>query len=159
MQVTVIGLGNILQQDDGAGVAAVQQLAAQAGRWPDALLIDGGTLGLELLSYVEDATHLLLLDAVITGAAPGTLVRLEGDAVPLQLSTKLSPHQAGVVDLLAAAYLQGRLPQQIVVLGVVPQQIAWGMQLTPVVEEQLAGLVAAAAGQLDRWTAQVPSRN
>lgn len=154
MDIKVIGLGNILQRDDGAGVAAVLELAAQAGRWPGAELIDGGTLGLELLAYVEDATHLLLLDAVLTGAAPGTLVRLEGEDIPLQLSTKLSPHQAGVVDLLAAAWLQDRLPDQIVVLGIEPEQIAWGTELSACVQEGLPGLVAAAASQLDRWQSE-----
>ena len=154
MQIVVLGLGNTLQQDDGVGVTALQALIDQSGRWPHAELVDGGTLGLTLLGYVEDATHLLLLDSVRTGAAPGTLVRLEGEDIPLRLSTKLSPHQAGVVDLLAAAQLRGQLPGEIVVLGIEPAEIDWGTDLTPAVARQLDALVAAACRQLDAWEAQ-----
>lgn len=154
MQIVVLGLGNTLQQDDGVGVTAVQALIDQSGRWQHTELVDGGTLGLTLLGYVEDATHLLLLDSVRTGAVPGTLVRLEGEDIPLRLSTKLSPHQAGVVDLLAAAQLRGQLPREIVVLGIEPAEIDWGTDLTPAVARQLDALVAAACRQLDVWEEQ-----
>lgn len=154
MQIVVMGLGNTLQQDDGVGVAAVQALLGRSEHWLHAELVDGGTLGLTLLGYVEDATHLLLLDSVRTGAAPGTPVRIEGGDIPLRLSTKLSPHQAGVVDLLAAAQLRGRLPGEIVVLGIEPAEIGWGTELTPAVAKQLDTLVAAACRQLYTWEEQ-----
>lgn len=158
MQIVVMGLGNTLQQDDGVGVAAVQALLTRSEHWPHAELVDGGTLGLALLGYVEDATHLLLLDSVRTGAAPGTPVRLEGEDIPVRLSTKLSPHQAGVVDLLAAAQLRGRLPGEIVVLGIEPGKIDWGTDLTPAVARQLNTLVTAARRQLDIWEAKAATK-
>ena len=77
----ILGLGNLLCSDDGVGVVAAQAIA-ETRVVPDGVqVLDGGTLGLALLPYLEDAERAILVDAIEIDAPPGTLVRLEGDDV------------------------------------------------------------------------------
>ncbi len=147
----VLGLGNILLQDEGLGVRALERLTA-AHPLPDRVeALDGGTMGLELLPYLDGVTDLLITDAVDTGQPPGTLVRLEGDAIPAALSLKMSMHQVGLQDLLATSRLRGTMPQRLVVWGIQPASLDWGVDLSPPVQAALDGLVQAAVQELRGW--------
>ncbi len=147
----VLGLGNILLRDEGAGVRVVERLQ-RLYQFPDDVgVLDGGTLGLDLLPCVEDTERLLIVDAVAAGEAPGAIVRLEGDRVPAFLSIKLSPHQVGVADLLAAARLRDCCPPELVLLGVQPEVVEVGLELSQTVDAQLQVLADRALAELDRW--------
>jgi hydrogenase maturation protease len=105
-------------------------------------VLDGGTLGLALLPEVEDAGALLVVDAVRAGGgAAGSLVRLQDDEVPQSLDTRLSPHEMGLVDVLAGATLTGRRPRRTVLVGLVPGAIELGVRLSPPVDAALPLLV------------------
>lgn len=147
----ILGLGNVLLTDDGVGPAAVERLQQQYVAPDGALVVDGGTLGLSLLSYIEDAHTVILVDAVMADAPAGTLVRMEGDAVGPAVATRLSPHQVGVADLLEGAAWHDRTPDRIVLLGVVPSSIELGFGVTePVASamDELIDLVVREAGEL-----------
>jgi hydrogenase maturation protease len=137
----VLGLGNVLLEDDGLGVAAVSRLLDRYDVPPGAKVLDGGTLGLSLLPYLEDADAVILVDAVRADGPPGTLVRLDGDDVPAAIATRLSVHQVGVADLLEAARWLGSYPGRVVLLGVVPASMELGVRLTPAADAALPGLV------------------
>jgi len=145
----VLGLGNVLCEDDGVGVAATQALL-RSYRMPDGVdVLDGGTLGLSLLPYLEEAREAILVDAVrVAGAAPGDQVRLEGDDVLAIARERLSVHQIGVADLLDAARLRGALPERVVLLGVVPEALGLGLQLSDKVQQALPELVARLAHEI-----------
>jgi hydrogenase maturation protease len=140
-QLLVLGLGNILLEDDGTGAAAVAQLLARFEAPDGAVVLDGGTLGLSLLPYLENAGAAILVDAIRTDAAPGTHVRLEGDEVPPAVATRLSPHQVGVADLLDGARWLDRYPGRVILLGLVPASMELGVGLSPRVASALSGLV------------------
>jgi hydrogenase maturation protease len=144
----VLALGNVLCGDDGAGVAALSRLCARYAIDARARLLDGGTLGLSLLGYLQMAESAILLDAVLADAPAGSLVRLEGDEVGPAVAQRLSPHQVGVADLLDGARLLGGNPQRIVLLGVVPERIELGIGFSPAVSAALDGLVEAAASEI-----------
>jgi hydrogenase maturation protease len=151
MSILVLGIGNLVMSDDGVGVRVVQRLAERY-RFPAGVtLLDGGTLGLDLLPRLEGVTRLLVVDAVETGKAPGTVVRLFGDEIPLALETKLSPHQMGLKDLLTVATLQDFDPEEMVLWGVQPEHIGMGMELSPAVAAQLDVLEENTLRELDRW--------
>lgn len=139
--------------DDGIGVRVVQLLAERYGFPAGVTILDGGTLGLDLLPRLEGVERLLVVDAVETGEAPGTVVRLTGDDVPIVLETKVSPHQMGLKDLLAVAMLQGFAPREMVLWGVQPALIEIGMDLSPAVAAQLEPLARHVVTELDRWDA------
>ncbi len=147
--VVVLGLGNVLCTDDGAGVAAVHLLMRRYDMADGVRCLDGGTLGLSLLPQLEGAESLVLVDAVCADAPPGTLVRLEGDEVGPAAYARLSPHQIGVSDLLDGARLLGRYPTNVVLLGVVPDSIELGVERTPDVEAALPALVDLVVRELE----------
>jgi len=149
--VLVLGLGNILLRDEGVGVRAVERLQERFDFPAEVQVLDGGTLGLDLLPYVETADRLLILDAVETDHTPGTLVRLYGDEVPAFLSIKVSPHQMGLADLLAASRLRGQFPRELVLWGVKPEIVDAGLELSPPIAAQLDALVDRAIAELARW--------
>jgi hydrogenase maturation protease len=155
-ETLLLGLGNILLRDEGVGVRAVERLLERYDFPEEVLVMDGGTLGLDLLPYVEDASRLLVLDAVQASQPPGALFRLSGNQIPAFLDTsKVSCHQEGLPDLLAVARLKGCLPAEVVLLGVQIESHDVGMEFTPAVAESVELLVRAALEELATWRIQV----
>jgi hydrogenase maturation protease len=150
-RVTVLGVGNILMSDEGAGVRCAERLEASGVLPAGVAVIDGGTSTHELLGDLEDLDLLIIVDAVVTGQPPGSVVRLEGDRIPAAFSQKLSPHQHGINDLLATLALAGRAPRRVVLFGVTPARIELGMELSPEVEAALPALVAQVVAEV--WAA------
>lgn len=141
MKLLLLGIGNLLLSDEGVGIHTLRYLE-QNYIWPPSVeLLDGGTAGMELLVPITSATHLLILDAVQTQAPPGTVVQIAHADLPAFFRTKLSSHQVGLADVLAAAILTDSLPSYITLLGVVPASLELGMELTPVVAAQRVPLV------------------
>jgi hydrogenase maturation protease len=158
--VLVLGLGNVLCGDDGAGVVVVHRLREGYELPPGVQVLDGGTLGMSLLAIVADADDLVLVDAVAADAPAGTLLRIEGDDVVTTVAERLSPHQVGVADLLTAARFVDRYPRRVVVLGVVPESIELGLGRTPAVERALPALLDRVLDELRaRGVDAVPRRN
>ena len=144
----VLGLGNVLCGDDGLGVAAVARLAERHALPPEVRVADGGTLGLALLGLFEGVDEVLLVDAILADAPPGTLVRLEGDDVEPAARDRLTVHQVGVADLLDALRLLDERPRRVALLGLVPERIELGLGRSPAVERALPGLVEALAREI-----------
>lgn len=147
----VLGVGNLLMCDEGIGVVVVEQLAKRYRVAEEVQILDGGTLGLDLLYYLEGVENLLLIDAVQADLEPGGLLRLEGEDVPTFMAMKISPHEIGVPDMLFAAKLKGIFPQNIVLLGIQPQRVEIGTSLSDVVAGQIDTLLDQTVEQLDRW--------
>lgn len=158
VRLLVLGLGNPLCGDDGLGVAAVEELGRRYRAPPGALFLDGGTLGLSLLPFLEDAEQAILVDAVRDDAPPGTLVRLSGTEVRPAVESRLSVHQVGVADLVGAADLLGRLPRRLVLLGLVPASLDLGVGLSPEVAPRLGALVEAVAAEAQALGHPFPER-
>lgn len=144
----VLGLGNTIMTDDGIGPKVIEQLQQGAGLPDGVTLLDGGTLGLDLLPHLEGVQRLIIVDAVEIGKSAGTCVRLAGDEVPMALETKLSPHQMGMKDLLAVARLMGQLPEEIVLIGVQPACLEMDTELTPLVAGAIPTLLAMLHAEL-----------
>lgn len=150
-RILVLGLGNVLLSDEGIGVWVAEALKRQF-TFPDSVtILDGGTLGLDLLPWLDGVERLLLIDAVTLGRAPGEIVRLEGDEVPVALDIKISPHQIGVQDLLAAARLMGSEPPHVVLWGMEPECLNPGTDFSPRVKEALPRLQAEVLEELRCW--------
>jgi hydrogenase maturation protease len=151
ISVLVLGIGNLVMSDDGVGVLVAQQLQ-QRYRFADNVeIMDGGTLGLDLLPKLENITNLIMIDAVETGQKAGTCVRLCGQELPIALETKVSPHQMGLKDLLAVSELMGHSPKEMVLIGVQPGSIEMEIGLTAEVEAQLETLISNVLIELTNW--------
>lgn len=139
MHILILGIGNILWADEGFGVRVVRSLQ-QGYDFPlEVSLLDGGTQGLGLVPYVQEADVLVIADAVDFHAEPGSLLEAVDDAVPQYLSAgKLSLHQVSFQEVLALCQLMGTGPQRLYLVGVQPVQLDdYGGSLTPAVKAQL----------------------
>jgi hydrogenase maturation protease len=150
-RILVLGLGNALMTDDAFGHQMVNALLGRFRFPAEVTVLDGGTLGLDLLPHLEGVGRLLVIDALEMGAAPGTVFRLAGEEVPRAFAGKLSVHQMGLQDLLAVAELQGHLPAELVVWGVQPASIERGLELTPPVAAAMEEAIAGVTGELQEW--------
>jgi hydrogenase maturation protease len=148
----VLGLGNPLLADDGAGLVMLERLQ-DAQPWPDDLeFVDGGTWGLSLLPLLEDVDRLLILDAVRTGESPGTVVRGEGEQVPRWYAHPVSPHQIDLREVLGAATLIDVVPTTLVVVGIEPLTTeGLHIGLSDEVEDSVDAAVAEAIRVLRGW--------
>jgi hydrogenase maturation protease len=146
-KTVVLGLGNILHGDDGAGAQAISRLRADPRMPTDVSLVEGGTLGLELLPYVWDCARLILIDAIDVGEPPGTLVRMSGEELN-SLPGNSSVHQLGVSDLLVALRMLAERQPQVVLLGVQPGSTDWSCELSSLVAASIDSLVEATIREL-----------
>lgn len=135
-RILVLGVGNILQSDDGIGVHAIEQMRGELDDF-DVELIDGGTAGLDLLNLIEDRDAILVVDAVDGGHPPGTIYRFTPDDIGGQSLRMESLHQLGLLETLRMARLMGREPRNTVIIGVQPENVGWGLTLTDTVARQL----------------------
>lgn len=150
LKVVVLGVGNVLMSDEGVGVHTVTAFEKDFSVPDNVRLVDGGTSTNELLGDLEDLDHLIVIDAVSAGLAPAGLVRLEGSAVPAAFTTKLSPHQVGISDLLATLTFMGRAPKNVVLLGVEPVRLTLDLTLSPAVAARVPELCAQLVDELQK---------
>ena len=144
----VLGMGNVLLEDEGLGVHALKVLQKRYRLPQEVECLDGGTSGMALLEDIGGRGHLLVLDAVQTGDPPGTLVKMRGDDVPVYFGLKITPHQLGLSDVLANLLLTGEQPGSVSVLGLVPQSMEMSLQPSSLIAAGLDGLVEAAVKEL-----------
>jgi len=147
----VLGLGNLLLQDDGIGVRVIQRFLEQYQPPDRVKVLDGGVRGLSLLPYLEGVTRLLIVDAIQAGKPPGTVSRLAGDEISKSLGPKLSIHQEGLADLLWSALATEVYPHEVVLWGVEPAHIDTGLNLSQAVAQQEDVLIEAVCNQLIEW--------
>ncbi len=148
--VLVLGIGNLLWADEGFGVRCVEAFDSAFDAPDNVLVMDGGTQGLYLLPYVEAAKKLVVFDAIDFGFQPGTLKQLEGRDVPAFMGAKkMSLHQTGFQEVLAAAQLVGRYPDELVLIGCQPVELEdYGGSLRDEVKAQVGPAVRLASDWL-----------
>jgi len=147
----VLGLGNLLNRDEGLGVEALKLLETQLKDHPGVELLDGGVLGLNLLMIVEECSHLLLLDAVNGGKPAGTIIELEKEDIPLYSGIKLSQHQITFQEVLGLANVRGYLPENIYLIGVQPEDLSIGLEMSEPVLRSLPIVADKAVDKLVKW--------
>jgi len=150
LRVLVLGIGNILLRDEGVGVHVVNRFR-DIYTVPDGVdIIDGGTMGLDLMPYFEGRTHVIVIDAVRgNGEQPGTILRFSATEVMGVLGERISPHQIGLSDLLACTAVGSQLPEHIVLLGIVPESLETGLEMTPTVQGKLDDMVGLLRNELE----------
>jgi len=148
----ILGIGNVLLRDEGAGVHAIRMLAEQAADLDHVELMDGGTLSFSLAGAIEDAEHLIVIDAAQYDGEPGTTKVFLGEQMDAFIGSnrKCSVHEVSLIDLMAIALLAGQLPQQRALIGIQPHSINWGDTPSPPV----SGAIRLACDQALRLAAE-----
>ncbi len=151
MRTLLLGIGNILLSDEGLGVRAVEELKSRFKFPPYVELMDGGTLGMDLLYFMEGFERLLVIDAVLGGNPPGTLYKFNDEEVKAYFKRKVSAHELGFQEILALADLLGKRPNEIVLVGMEPESLNISLELSTTVKERLHLLIEEVLKQLDDW--------
>jgi hydrogenase maturation protease len=148
MNILIMGIGNLLLQDEGAGVRAVEEFGRRFETPACVELLDGGTSGIELLNHIQGRDVLILIDVVRNGDPCGTITRFEGEDVPSLFQKKISPHQLGISDLLATSRLMDSLPGKVVLFGIEPESIDTGLELTAEIAANIGRLTDLIADEI-----------
>lgn len=138
--ILVLGIGNILIKDEGIGVRVAEQMMKMSLP-PDVEVIDGGTGGLDLLYAVENREKVIVVDAVKTGSPPGTLFRFTDKDLGEKKGTLRSAHGIDFSDVISASVYFKTKPEEIVFLGIEPEDLGAGLELSPKIAEMVPVLI------------------
>ena len=147
-RVAVVGIGNVLLKDEGVGVHVARALREAVGTdRADIDIIDGGTSP-DVLLLVEGVHKLILVDAVKGGGAPGSIYRFHPDDIVSEEKYVISAHQIGLLDSLRMLEYSGSKPDSIVIIGIEPKEIDWGLDLSTELNEKLPQIVKMVMDEL-----------
>jgi len=149
----ILGIGNSLLQDEGAGVHAIRQLAERLPEHSGIELMDGGTLSFTLAGAIEEAEHLIVIDAAQLGSEPGSTQLFVGEQMDAFVggNRKRSVHEVSLIDLLMIARLAEQLPQKRALIGIQPRDIDWGEQPSPPVAAGIQRACDRALQLAEEW--------
>ena len=153
-----MGLGNTLNKDEGLGAFAVKALEIYLNEnLKDSLpsdieFLDGGALGLNLLPWVEESSHLLVLDSMISRVSvPGQVMELAKDEIPLYRNIKMSDHQITFQEVLGLAKFRGKFPENLHLIGAQPVDMSIGYGVSPEIEAVMPEIINRAIRVLTEW--------
>ncbi len=138
--IMVIGVGNLIQMDDGVGIHTLRELE-KLDLPEEVELFDGGTLGIDLMPFIEGREKLIFIDSVKAEEKPGTIFKFEPDDLNYDDAPKTSVHQIGLIESLQMISMIGKAPDKIVIFGVQPKTINWGEELTPEIQSAIPKLI------------------
>ncbi|HMK60114.1 MAG TPA: HyaD/HybD family hydrogenase maturation endopeptidase [Dissulfurispiraceae bacterium] len=150
MQTVLLGLGNVLMKDESLGVHAVRAIRDRFDCPSGLTIIDGGTLGLDLLPLFEDYDRMIIVDAVNFGREPGYIGVLEDEQIPAAIFSKLSVHQIGLADLISVARLKGIMPSRLCLIGMqpAPEDFSLGLEMSDSVKQNMDNLISVVIDKL-----------
>ncbi len=152
---TVLGIGNIILSDEGFGVRVVEFLQKNF-TFPDNInLIDGGTLGVELLHFISGTQRLLIIDSIDGGAEPGKIFHLRDDEIRNHFAQKISAHEVGIQDVLTMLELSGKKIPHVELIGAQPFSLAAGTELSEPMQKLLPVFADKAVEILKSWGLEV----
>jgi hydrogenase maturation protease len=160
-RILVLGIGNILWADEGFGVRAVEEFHRRYAVPDNVTILDGGTQGLYLVNFLEEADCLIVFDAIDYGLEPGRLNLVRDEEVPrFTGAKKMSLHQTGFQEVISAADLLGRCPKHLALIGCQPLDLEdWGGPLTQPVRDQIAPAIEVACDILRQWGSPATPRS
>ncbi|KFD41937.1 hypothetical protein DK28_0202450 [Peptococcaceae bacterium SCADC1_2_3] len=148
-KIIILGVGNLLLRDEGVGIHAIKELEKKC--FPAQVkIIDGGTGGIDLLFWLEEADYAIIIDCVRTKAAPGTIFRFPVMELDLDTGEQIaSLHEVNLNQLLLLAKKLGKLPPTVI-YGIQPEEISWGLELSPAVKLSLPRLVYLVSQEIEK---------
>ncbi len=153
-RIVVLGLGNVLMTDEGIGVHVVRRLA-QESLPPTVEALDGGTAPLQALTDVADVWRLIIVDALGAEGEAGAVYRLAPGDIEAS-RRRLSLHESDVAEALTMWRHWGLPMDRISILGVVPDLVGWGTELSPALRGKLDAIVKAVLDEVEAALREQP---
>jgi hydrogenase maturation protease len=152
--IAVVGIGNSLLTDDGAGIHTLERFAKDNDD-EGVCCLDGGTVGLALLDRLANLNGLVALDAMKLGKEPGAVTVLIGKDMDSHLRNQHgSVHEVGLSDLMDALRLSGQLPENRALIGIEPEDMDWGTEPTQTVAAAIPEAAALTHNLVREWRAE-----
>jgi len=150
-RVVVVGIGNVLNSDDGLGPFVARTFTGGWDLVGDAEVLDAGTPGLDLISLLHGAEAAIFVDAVRDSGAPGDVKRYDrAEILKGGTKTVMSPHEPGLRDALLAMEFQGGAPGDVTLWGTIPESVELGTNLTDTVRGSVPRIIDGILGDLRR---------
>ncbi|MFQ6001753.1 MAG: HyaD/HybD family hydrogenase maturation endopeptidase [Anaerolineae bacterium] len=155
----ILGVGNILLRDEGVGVHVISTLRDR--ELPDDVeLWDGGTASFDLLDTLAGRRQVIIIDAVHTGSEPGTIFRFTPEDISASGEQVTSLHQVGLLETLnVAEHLLDAAPEEVIILGIEPKEIEWGLELSAEVEAAVPKVIELVMSELDSFQRRSPGES
>lgn len=152
--ISVVGIGNIIMQDEGFGVRCAEYLQ-KITDYPDFVqIIDGGTLGMDLMPYIAGTKKLLFIDAIDVEGNVGDFYQFTGDELNAYFKNKITIHDVGVNDMLAVLKLTDNPIEEVIVMGIKPEVVSMGLDMTEKIAKKVPEVAQKAKELVDKWVAQ-----
>jgi hydrogenase maturation protease len=145
--ILVMGVGNILLSDEGVGVRVIE--AMRDVKLPDNVeTLDVGTGALDIIDIIANREKVIIIDAVKGGGEPGAVYRFTPNDIAIPSPTPISIHQFDIPGTLNMAELAGCSPHQVVIFGIEPKRVGWGLELSPEVAAIIPRVIELIMGEL-----------
>ena len=154
-EIVLLGVGNILLTDEGLGVHVVKDIKESFTFTPAITIIDGGTMGMELLTYMRGMKKILLVDAINGGEPAGTVYEFTHKELEQYFTEHISVHEVGMQDILRIRAIQEEPLEDAVVIGVEPESLEIGFEPSEVVQRVLPEVKDRVLNVLRQWGVQV----
>ena len=140
-KILIVGIGNLLCRDEGIGVHVIQEMKNM--KLPDHIdLLDMGTSTMDLISHLEGVRKLIAIDAMKAGGTPGTIYKCRPEDLLPEEKGPISLHEIGLIESLNMAQKMG-MKIDTVIIGVEPEILDWGMELTEAVKNKIPLIIEA----------------
>lgn len=148
----ILGIGNNLLCDEGAGVLVIQYLQQHFANEPGVEYLDGGTLSFTLAAALAAHARLIVVDAANLKSAPGSIQVFQGSEMDAYLTgSRTSVHEVSLGDLLDIARLSEQLPERRALIGIQPGRIDWDESPTAAVAAAIEPAALAAIELHRSW--------
>jgi hydrogenase maturation protease len=153
LSAALLGLGNILLKDEQVGVHVVNTIKERYACSPGIQIVDGGTLGLDLLPLFESVDKVLIVDAMDFGKEPGYIGIIEYNEIAALIFPKVSLHHLGLADLITAANLRGSMPSHLCLIGIQPAaaDYTFGLEMSDIVNDNIEKAINLTIDKLKEW--------
>jgi hydrogenase maturation protease len=146
----IICLGNPLMHDEGIGIHLASELSSRLTDHPDIEVLDLGTGGLTVIHAIEGRKKVIFVDCAIMGETPGAIRRFTPEEVrSKKVRTRYSLHEGDLLDTLKLSHSIGEYPQDIVIFGIEPKQVAPGEGLSEELQSNIPHYVETILREFD----------
>lgn len=146
--ILILGIGNILLKDEGVGVHTAKRMM-EMDLPPDVEVMDGGTMGMNLLYYIEGRKKVIVIDTVLVGDPPGTIYRFTDESLAHNKPALRTAHGVDFTDVIKTAEFLGTKPEEIVFIGIQPESLDEGIEMTPTIEKRVPTLIKMVMRELN----------
>ena len=153
-RINIIGLGNVLHGDEGFGVAALNRIQESVDFPATVHCIDGGTQGIYLLDYIESCDAVIVFDALVPVEYDRRVYVYRNEELPAFIHRKMSSHQMGFSELIGLARLRGKMPREMVLIGIPPKELELSTELSAEVALLLPEAVEKGRAIVAGWLAE-----